>query len=57
MALMGQIKGFLLLFPITFVMYLGGIFFLPPFLLLLLLPWGVQLSDRATSFIASLFFK
>ena len=57
MALKGKLKGFLFLFPVSFVMYFAGMFFLPPFLLLLFLPWGVQLSDRATSFVASLFFK
>lgn len=54
---MGKAKGFVFLFVFSAVLYFGGIFFLPSFLLLLLLPWGVQLSDKAHNFLASTFFK
>ena len=57
MAFLQKLKGFLFLFAISAVIYTGGIFFLPQFLLVLLLPWGVQLSSWGCSFVTSYFFK
>lgn len=57
MALAGRAKGFFFFFIFSVVLYLGSIFFLPAFLLLLFLPWGVQISDKAHAFLASTFFR
>ena len=57
MAFLPKLKGFLLLLAIFAVIYIGGMFFLPQFLLVLLLPWGVQLSSWGCSVVTSYSFK
>ena len=57
MALFPRVKGFIFVLAISAVLYFSGMFFMPRFLPLLLLPWGVTLSHKAHNIIACAFFK
>lgn len=57
MALVPKLKGFIFVFTISAAIYFSGIFFMPRFLPLLLLPWGVMLSHKAHNIVACAFFK
>ena len=51
-----EMRGFFFLLVVSLVAYFGEIFFFPPFLLPLLLPYGVFISGKAYSFIVSTFY-